>query len=83
LSNKPVEAGYGLFGGDPCYWDNIPPKSNPNANVTNIFPGGMPNGNHEDEPHEHIVVDNDTSQIVYWRDEDGDVLIDSNKGICE
>lgn len=71
-----VDSGYGLFGDKPCYWDDISPKDNPDANVTNIFPGGMPGGTHEDEPHEHVVVDNDNDTIVYWRDEDGEVLID-------
>lgn len=62
--------GYGTFGDRSCYWEGR------DDGKTDIFPGGMPSTSHNDgDSHEHVVVDADDN-VVYWRDADGEVLID-------
>lgn len=68
------DSGWGTIGGQSCFWDSRQDDSG----KTDIFPDGMPGGNHNDgDDHEHIVTDSDDN-IVYWRDSDGDVIIDSD-----
>ena len=63
------DSGWGIMDGQSCYWD-----TNEENGTTNIFPDGMPRNRHD---HEHIVVDSDNN-VVYWRDKDGTVIIDSD-----
>lgn len=59
--------------GQSCFWD----ERQDGSGKTDIFPDGMPDGSHNDRlNHEHIVTDRDNN-IVYWRDSDGDTIIDS------
>ena len=39
----------------------------------------MPSGRHDDDQHEHVVVDSDDN-IVFWRDSDGEIIIDDESG---
>lgn len=65
------DSGWGTFGGQSCFWD----ARQDGSGKIDIFPDGMPNGNHNDEPHAHVVIDAD-GDVTYWRDSDGEVLVD-------
>lgn len=39
----------------------------------------MPSGRHDDDQHEHVVVDSDDN-IVFWRNSDGEIIIDDESG---
>lgn len=42
------------------------------------FPGGTPKSGHDDSPHEHVVIDKDGC-VLFWRAEDGEILVDGGK----
>lgn len=62
------DAGNGFIDGQPMYWDTN------DDGTTNIFPGGLPRGPHDQMPHDHIVVNGDGG-VEYMR-EGGEVVND-------
>lgn len=76
MSNKEYDAGYGTIDGRSCYWDSDPKDDG----KVNVFPeSGVPKDRHQRSPHEKIVY-NSSGQITYWRDADGNILIDEESG---
>lgn len=74
-NNNSYDGGWGKFGERSAYWE----ARQDGSGKTDVFPGGMPSGRHDEDNHEHIVIDSDDN-IVYWRDSDGEVIIDDRTG---
>ncbi len=68
------DSGWGQFGDRSCYWD----ARMDGSGKTDIFPGGTPKSGHDDSPHEHVVIDKDGC-VLFWRAEDGEILVDGGK----
>lgn len=66
-SRDPGWSGWGTMDGHPVYYEQ-----SPDGQLT-LFPEGLPRGQHDQMPHEKMIVNPDGG-VEYWRRHDGTII---------